>query len=440
MEKIRTSHILYFFILLFPLSNFILPFLIYGNEMNIRIYTDGSFSEILPDQNIIFPDKGTYINEPPQGTVYKIDPKSIYLSIIYTLIFIITTIFIFTFKNKKLNYEINFLKNDKVLYLKLFFFFFIITTLIQYYKLSEVSNFFYNLLILSKIYLIFISCQLLFISRNKYEIIIFILFLIFSFIFIVDLRSKINLPSTYNLIFNFYFLTFIISIFLSFKKKLKLTYIILIGFISILMISIAFLWKENLRSYSYFNWNKLSSKIDVYNVNKPFGNSEVISSVLVAPLARVNKLDQFSYIIEKKDYNEMLLGKSYTPIFSKFIPRQLWKNKPQEVFGNEYARKYKFIPSYDKTTSVGSSTLIESYINFGFWGILLLSIFYGFIYRLINHYIYVLKDKSVYLSFLFIVISLFISITSESNLSSGFGGAIQMFVVALILKSFIKHQ
>ena len=113
MEKIRTSHILYFFILLFPLSNFILPFLIYGNEMNIRIYTDGSFSEILPDQNIIFPDKGTYINEPPQGTVYKIDPKSIYLSIIYTLIFIITTIFIFTFKNKKLNYEINFLKNDK---------------------------------------------------------------------------------------------------------------------------------------------------------------------------------------------------------------------------------------------------------------------------------------------------------------------------------------
>ena len=42
----------------------------------------------------------------------------------------------------------------------------------------------------------------------------------------------------------------------------------------------------------------------------------------------------------------------------------------------------KFIPSYDKTTSVGSSTLIESYINFGFWGILLLSIFW--IYLQIN--------------------------------------------------------
>ena len=98
-----------------------------------------------------------------------------------------------------------------------------------------------------------------------------------------------------------------------------------------------------------------------------------------------------------------------------------------------------FLPDYDKKTSVGLSTLIESYINFGFTGILLLGLFYGLLYRYLNNLIYDVKDNS-HLSFFFIYISIFISITSESNLSSGLGGAVQIFIIAIIIKSLIKKN
>ena len=47
MQKIKSSHIIYLFIVLFPFTNFILPFFIYGDEMNIRIYLMVLITQIL---------------------------------------------------------------------------------------------------------------------------------------------------------------------------------------------------------------------------------------------------------------------------------------------------------------------------------------------------------------------------------------------------------
>ena len=70
---------------------------------------------------------------------------------------------------------------------------------------------------------------------------------------------------------------------------------------------------------------------------------------------------------------------------------------------------------------VRASTIVEAYINFRFLGIVILAIFYGLIYRSLNYYIYDIKTKNTNLSFLIISIGVFISITFESNLSSGMG-------------------
>ena len=160
--------------------------------------------------------------------------------------------------------------------------------------------------------------------------------------------------------------------------------------------------------------------------------------MLSAPISRINKLDQFSYIVETKKNHKILYGESYIPLLTKFIPRQLWKNKPTEIFGNKYGRDYKLIPSYDKTTSVGASTLIESYVNFRFLGIVFLAIFYGLMYRILNFYIHKNKEKNTNLSFLLISICIFISITSESNLSNGLGGALQWIFLAIIYNIIIN--
>ena len=446
MEKIKTSHLIYFFVLLFPLTNFVLPFFFYGDEMSIRIYVEGTFTEtrlpVMPvppaENHIFFPDDGVYSFGKPQGYEHKIDPKSIYISMLYVLIFFLTIFFTFAFKNKNLSFEIEFLKNNKKQNLLLLFFLFIFIFSIKYFELKNISNLFDNLLILSKIFLLFFSCLLIFISRNKKELFFFVFLLFAIFSYIIDLRSNVNLPITYNLIFYSYFLSFILCIFLALKKKLTFMNLIALGVAGIFLISVSFLWKENLRSYSNYNWSKLSKKIDIGIINKPFGSNNILLSTLSAPITRINKLDQLSFIVEKKDDIDQLWGKSYVPLFTKFIPRNFWKDKPQEIFGNKYGREYKLIPSYDTSTSVGASTLVEAYINFKFLGIIFLAIFYGLIYRVLNYYIYINRKKNNYLSFLLVTICIFISITSESNLSSGLGGALQMIFIAIIYYFFFK--
>ncbi len=438
MQRIRTSHLIYFFIILFPLSNFLVPFLIYGDEINIRIYLEGSFTDVKTNENMFFPDKGDYSIRKHQGYVHKINSESIYISMIYVLIFFLTAFFTFAFRNKYLSYDVNFLVSKKKEYFITLFLFFIIVLSINFFELKKVSNLFNNIILISKIFILFISCSLIFTSKNKKELAIFMILTGSLFLYIIELRSKYNLPITYNLIFYSYFLSFVFCIFLNLKKKLTFTSLTILGITGILLISISFLWKTNLRSYSDYNWDKLSKKIDIEIINKPFGSNNIIYSVLSAPISRINKLDQFSYIVETKKNHKILYGESYIPLLTKFIPRQLWKNKPTEIFGNKYGRDYKLIPSYDKTTSVGASTLIESYVNFRFLGIVFLAIFYGLMYRILNFYIHKNKEKNTNLSFLLISICIFISITSESNLSNGLGGALQWIFLAIIYNIIIN--
>ena len=408
--------------------------------MNIRIYLDGTYHTIEDNEaSNVFYEDGIYTFGEPQGFVYNVSAQNIYLSLFYTLIFFSVCFFVFLYKNRKANYKIDFLNADKNKLFKLLLLLFVIIHLINFFELSRISNIFYNIHLVSKIFLLLVTCQLLFKSKNKKSFFLYLVLLVIVFYFISQLRSGTNLPITYNLIFNFLFLILITCLIISAKNKIKLINIFLLGFFTSIVLISTFIWKENLRSYSNYDWNKLSNKIHIYVINKPFGTDSRLISVLTAPIKRINKLDQFSYIIEKRNEHDLLLGKTYIPILSKFIPRQLWPNKPQETFGNDYGRSYMFIPDYDKTTSVGLSTLIESYINFGFTGILLLGLFYGLLYRYLNNLIYDVKDNN-HLSFLFIFISIFLSITSESNLSSGLGGAVQIFIIAIIIKSLIKKD
>jgi hypothetical protein len=64
-------------------------------------------------------------------------------------------------------------------------------------------------------------------------------------------------------------------------------------------------------------------------------------------------------------------GYTYRSIFTKFIPRFLWPDKPQELTGNEFGQRYGFLDEGDDTTSLNLPWIVELYANFGIWGILL---------------------------------------------------------------------
>lgn len=81
-------------------------------------------------------------------------------------------------------------------------------------------------------------------------------------------------------------------------------------------------------------------------------------------------------------------GVTYSTLFSKFIPRFLWPNKPVEDIGNEFGHRYGLLHESDEGTSMNLPWLAELYANYGesavYYGMALFGLMYGFIDRFYN--------------------------------------------------------
>lgn len=76
-------------------------------------------------------------------------------------------------------------------------------------------------------------------------------------------------------------------------------------------------------------------------------------------------------------------GITYYPIFTKFIPRIIWKDKPEEITGNIWAKWYGLLNPYDFKTSYNLPWFTELYINFGPYGIIFGMMFFGLFLRVL---------------------------------------------------------
>ena len=94
------------------------------------------------------------------------------------------------------------------------------------------------------------------------------------------------------------------------------------------------------------------------------------------------------------------------------------------------------LPNHDAVTSVNLHILIESYINFGVTGILILSSMFGFL--IFFCYTLILKQENLFMAIFYSVPILIFSISSESNLSSSLGGLLYqyllLFTITLVFK------
>ena len=77
-------------------------------------------------------------------------------------------------------------------------------------------------------------------------------------------------------------------------------------------------------------------------------------------------------------------GYTYRSLFTKFIPRFLWPDKPEELTGNQFGQRYGFLDPGDNTTSMNLPWIVELYANFGTWGILLGMGMFGLLLAFLN--------------------------------------------------------
>jgi hypothetical protein len=143
------------------------------------------------------------------------------------------------------------------------------------------------------------------------------------------------------------------------------------------------------------------------------------------------------YLIDKKKVST-LNGLTYEKLKSIFVPRFLYPNKPTETYGNilicDYGIGYIYNNKDDclkkNVTSINLNIILEAYINFKYFGVIVISILFSIISRFI---LLTLSNKNPIINNL--GYCLFTqAIMYSSNLTGVIGGLIMfLFFIALLL-------
>lgn len=152
---------------------------------------------------------------------------------------------------------------------------------------------------------------------------------------------------------------------------------------------------------------------------------------------RMNQLVTLAAVMrDTPNPHPYLHGETYKALLTKWIPRLIWPSKPREDWGNRWGRLYGYLGEEDFTTSFNLPWLPEMYINFGWYGILVLMFVVGLLFRFL--WAWLLWNPSGPVGY-GVTLALVQNISyPESNFSLQFGdvviGAIELSVVVMGLK------
>jgi hypothetical protein len=275
---------------------------------------------------------------------------------------------------------------------------------------------------------------MLILIRNNKSFFLYIIFIVLLFIlFIFEISSGAT-------VFVFCLLSFLIAIYFYLKKKLPLISIVIIILLAIFFHSM----KHQLRQLA---WEKNAT---INCIDKIFILKSVASNF---DYADKSKTDHTSYydlntirlfhsinslnIISKltPDIVPFFQGNSYKMIYSKFIPRDFWDNKPEDIQGNFWGHRYFILNPHDKETSWNFPVLNEFYANFGIVGVIFGMFFLGFFTKLLLLKLWTKNSSNIeMLTSSVIIFNLFFL---ENNLSQILGKIINQFIFFNIFIFFL---
>lgn len=280
----------------------------------------------------------------------------------------------------------------------------------------------------------------LILKRNsKSYLLYFIFFLSLLILFLFEITTGLNT-------FIFYLIFFLVFIFYYLKKKIPIIAIFFIFLLAFLSHS----FKYKLRDFTWFerNYNCIE-KILIYKsiiLNSDyrslkeniFKKSESVNVVYNNPnitrlLHSINSLNIVSKLTP--DIVPFFEGKSYKIIYTKFMPRDIFPNKPEELAGNFWGHRYFVLNSGDNITSWNFPVLNEFYANYGIMGVFFGMFFLGFFTKLL-----LLKLSAKNLSNIEMLVSsviIYNLLFLEINLSLILGKIINQFIFFNIFFLFL---
>lgn len=269
-------------------------------------------------------------------------------------------------------------------------------------------------------------------SNSFYEKKNFLIILFKILIIFVDI-----IQGFYALPFLLIFLDFIYYSYL--RKKLNIIPVI-IFFITFIFVHEGKYQFRNLtwdhfefkRDQSSFENSKYFFKLYKYNLRNNFDVTKIFNYNNTT-YRRIHHSFESLVIVTSKSPNEIDYwnGYSYEILKSKLIPRVFWKEKPNDILGNEFAHRYKIIGETDRHTSWNMPVLNEFYVNYGLKGVIFGMFFLGFLFSLISKFFSINEKKNIegVIGF-YLFIPLFYL---ESHLSLLIGAILQSYIVSIVI-------
>jgi len=339
---------------------------------------------------------------------------------------------IFTRREKKIFY-FNFSKQQQILILVVF----LIVTFFVYYNNTCFSFVNFSFVKQIKEPLILFSFGLfltLILMRNNKSLFLYILFItLLLILFIFEISSGAT-------VFIFYLLSFLIAIYFYLKKKLPVISIAIIILLAIFFHSMKYqlrqlVWKENANINcieKILILKSVASNFDYEDKSKTNGTSYYYINT-TRLFHSINSLNIVSKLTP--DIVPFFQGNSYKIIHSKFIPRDLWNNKPEDIQGNFWGHRYFTLSPDDKVTSWNFPVLNEFYANFGMIGVIFGMFFLGFFTKLLLLKLWSKNSSNIeILTWSVIIFNIFFL---ENNLSQIIGKIINQFIFFNIIFLFL---
>ncbi|MGI8839001.1 MAG: hypothetical protein ACR2H4_20540 [Pyrinomonadaceae bacterium] len=197
--------------------------------------------------------------------------------------------------------------------------------------------------------------------------------------------------------------------------------------------------KEQFRDTAWYGAHADDTAIEKGLIYLRLGNTQVMENSedayrnsLDRTSKRVAALQTLAFVVE--DTPEIVPywnGETYTTIFTGFIPRFLWPDKPQKTLGQDFGHRYNILDDHDFATSWNFPQLVELYANFGWLGIILGMPFIGLLYRVLYN---VFNHPNSGDGGAVISAIIFTGLMNiESDFSLVFGGLIQVCILYIIM-------
>lgn len=229
---------------------------------------------------------------------------------------------------------------------------------------------------------------------------------------------------------------FFLLIYLNVKKKLLIKTIIFFVIAIVFMNPI----KHEMRSSIGENSNKLNfiAKADVFI--QLLKNPNKYSDVRGSFESTISRIDQGGLLaevmVQSPRYVPFALGKTYESLFTIWIPRFLWPEKPISSVGNEWAHWYGLLDSYDFSTSYNLPWLVEFYVNFGVSGVLVGMFLCGLGFAWLK--VRLCSEQSSTLEYSIAVAILITLWFEESNFALTVGGLVIYSITCFFYIKFLK--